>query len=662
MELHERIASVSTAVPASSGGRDPFAEVKNRIHLLLVSELGPQLFDVADHAQARERAMAEIRRAARSRSRSSRAPTASASRAEISDDVFGYGPLEQLIADPSISEIMVNGHSQVWIERDGKITQTDIRFADEAQLRRIITKMVGQVGRRIDESSPMVDARLPDGSRVNAIVAPLSLSGPLLTIRRFSAERFDLAELVGIGTMSQQSCDFLCACVQAELSILISGGTGTGKTTMLNALSAAVPDRDRIVTIEDAAELQLKQRHTLRLESRPKNIEGEGEITIRDLVRNALRMRPDRIIVGEVRGAEALDMLQAMNTGHEGSLSTIHANSPRDALSRLETMVLMAGYDLPLRAIRHNVASALDLIVQIERLDDGTRHVTAISEVQRMEGEVITLQPLFEFKLDHFTEDGKVVGDLAPDRAAPGVPAQVQAPRHRAARRALRHAGARDVRDRARRPDPVGAGGGRQMRRLHLIILALLALAVVPAAQSRRTGEAAGAEDRTGRASAVPGARLRRRPAEGRTDRPEAGARERERPGRRQLHVPGARRQRRALRHRARDRHERQHDREAGSGGAGGGPHVRQPAKHEPGGRARHLQRRRQGRSQRRRSTETRCTTRSRKSPTARLRDAHLRRPRTGRSRCSPRRRSRQARSSCSRTAPTSAAPRRCRA
>jgi pilus assembly protein CpaF len=314
---------------------------------------------------------------------------------------------------------MVNGHEQIWIERDGKITLTGLQFADEAQLRRIITKMVGQVGRRIDESSPMVDARLPDGSRVNAIIAPLSLSGPLLTIRRFSAERFGLEELIKIGTMSQESSDFLCACIKAELNMLVSGGTGTGKTTMLNALSAAVPETDRIVTIEDAAELQLKQRHTLRLESRPKNIEGEGAITIRDLVRNALRMRPDRIIVGEVRGPEALDMLQAMNTGHEGSLSTIHANSPRDALSRLETMVLMAGYDLPLRAIRHNVSSALDLIVQLERLDDGTRHVTAISEVQRMEGEVITLQPLFEFKIDHFTEEGKVIGTLAPTGLRP---------------------------------------------------------------------------------------------------------------------------------------------------------------------------------------------------------------------------------------------------
>jgi pilus assembly protein CpaF len=420
MELHERLSSINTATTTSTpvGGRDPFAEIKNKIHLALVSDLGPQLLDVADSHEARERAMAEIREQLQQEPQLSRSDRERLAR-EISDDVFGYGPLEQLINDQTISEIMVNGHHQIWIERDGLLARTELQFSDDAQLRRIINKMVGQVGRRIDESSPMVDARLPDGSRVNAIISPLSLSGPLLTIRRFAADRYDLRELVKIGTLSQQSCDFLCSCIEAELNILVSGGTGTGKTTMLNALSAAVPDRDRIVTIEDAAELQLKQQHTLRLEARPKNIEGEGEVTIRDLVRNALRMRPDRIIVGEVRGAEALDMLQAMNTGHEGSLSTIHANSPRDATSRLETMVLMAGYDLPLRAIRHNISSALDLIVQIERLDDGTRHVTAISEVQRMEGDVITLQPLFEFKIDRFTEEGKVIGDLVPTGLRP---------------------------------------------------------------------------------------------------------------------------------------------------------------------------------------------------------------------------------------------------
>jgi pilus assembly protein CpaF len=265
----------------------------------------------------------------------------------------------------------------------------------------------------------MVDARLPDGSRVNAIIPPLSLSGPLLTIRKFAQNRFDLDELVQLGTISPEASEFMRRSVQADMNILISGGTGSGKTTFLNALSAAVPDSDRIVTIEDVAELQLMQRHVVRLESRPSNIEGEGEISIRDLVRNALRMRPDRIIVGEVRGAEALDMLQAMNTGHEGSLSTVHSNSPRDALNRLETMVLMAGYDLPVRAIRQHVSSALDLIIQLERLDDGTRHVTLITEVQRMEGEMITLQNLFEFKLERIESDRKVVGRLEPTGLRP---------------------------------------------------------------------------------------------------------------------------------------------------------------------------------------------------------------------------------------------------
>ena len=315
---------------------------------------------------------------------------------------------------------MVNGPHDIWIERGGLLSQTALAFTDESHLRRIITKMVGQVGRRIDESSPMVDARLPDGSRVNAIIPPLSLSGPLLTIRKFAQNRFAMAELVEIGTLSRDSADFLANCVQAELNILVSGGTGSGKTTLLNAMSAAIPDSDRIVTIEDAAELQLDQRHVLRLESRPKNIEGEGEITIRDLVRNALRMRPDRIIVGEVRGAEALDMLQAMNTGHEGSLSTVHANSPRDALNRLETMVLMAGYELPLRAIRQHVSSALDLIIQLDRLDDGTRHVVAIAEVQRMEGETITLQKLFEFNIDRVDADRRWSAGSSRRASAPG--------------------------------------------------------------------------------------------------------------------------------------------------------------------------------------------------------------------------------------------------
>ncbi len=412
MELHERLSGTNGASwSAGLSDHDPFAQTKNRIHLDLVSELGPQLADVADSEEARARVSAEIMVQLQQEpglSRTDRERLA----VEIADDIFGYGPLQRLLGDTTISEVMVNGPDAIWIERDGLLEKTPLRFGDEAQLRRIITKMVGQVGRRIDESSPLVDARLPDGSRVNAIIPPLSLSGPLLTIRRFDQERFDLAELIRIGTLPEEAADFLCDCVRADLNILISGGTGTGKTTMLNALSAAIPDSDRIVTIEDAAELQLKQRHVVRLESRPKNIEGEGEISIRDLVRNALRMRPDRIIVGEVRGAEALDMLQAMNTGHEGSLSTVHANSPRDALSRLETMVLMAGYDLPLRAIRHHVSSALDLIIQIERLDDGTRRVTSIAEVQRMESEMITLQNLFEFRLETFDSEQGVVGNL----------------------------------------------------------------------------------------------------------------------------------------------------------------------------------------------------------------------------------------------------------
>jgi pilus assembly protein CpaF len=411
MDLHERLSQSNGDGAVWNDVVDPFAEVKNRIHLAIVSELGPRLFEVTDGDSARDRVVGEIRAQLQQEVGLSREDRAQIS-SEIADDIFGYGPLEKLLPDQSISEIMVNGPHEIWIERRGLLSRTPLRFSDESHLRRIITKMVGQIGRRIDESSPMVEARLPDGSRVHAIVPPLSLTGPLLTIRKFAQNRFALDELIQIGTLSSASADFLARCVQADVSMLISGGTGTGKTTLLNALSSAVPGGDRIITIEDAAELQLSQEHVLRLESRPKNIEGEGEITIRDLVRNALRMRPDRIIVGEVRGAEALDMLQAMNTGHEGSLSTVHANSTRDALSRLETMVLMAGFDLPVKAIRQQVSSALDLIVQLERLDDGTRHVTAIAEVQRMEGDTITLQNLFEFRVDRVEADRTVVGEL----------------------------------------------------------------------------------------------------------------------------------------------------------------------------------------------------------------------------------------------------------
>jgi pilus assembly protein CpaF len=331
---------------------------------------------------------------------------------EITDDTLGHGPIEKLLADDSVTEIMVNGARDVWIERGGRLYQTAVRFNDEAHLRRIITKIAGQVGRRVDESSPMLDARLPDGSRVNAVLPPLSLSGSLLTIRKFGRQRFSLDDLVGLGTLSHEVAELLRACLHAELNILVSGGTGSGKTTLLNAMSGEISNDDRIVTIEDAAELRLNQRHVLRLEARPANIEGEGLVAIRDLVRNALRMRPDRIIVGEVRGPEALDMLQAMNTGHDGSLSTVHANSARDALARVETMVLMAGYDLPMRAIRQQVASALELVIHVERLLDGTRRVVGVTEVQRMEGDVITLQDLFTFEVADVDGEGIVHGGL----------------------------------------------------------------------------------------------------------------------------------------------------------------------------------------------------------------------------------------------------------
>ena len=417
MELHERLSTSRPIAPVS--GPDPFADVKNRIHLAVISELGPQLFNTTmDPAALRDRVRDDIRTSLGDESGISRDDRERLI-AEISDDILGHGPLERLLADDSVTEIMVNGPFDIWVERQGRLYETNVRFNDDSHLRRIINKMVAQVGRRIDESSPMVDARLPDGSRVNAIIPPLSLSGPLVTIRKFSRKRLDMQELIKIGTLSGETVEFLKCCIAAQLNVLISGGTGSGKTTLLNALSAAISDAERIVTIEDAAELQLNQKHVLRLEARPKNIEGAGEIAIRDLVRNSLRMRPDRIIVGEVRGSEALDMLQAMNTGHDGSLSTVHANAPRDALARIETMVLMAGFELPIRAIRHQVASALDLLVHLERLEDGSRRVTAITEVQRMESDVITLQELFTFKVERVTEQRVVIGSLRPTGLRP---------------------------------------------------------------------------------------------------------------------------------------------------------------------------------------------------------------------------------------------------
>ncbi|MEO3934067.1 CpaF family protein [Micrococcaceae bacterium Sec7.4] len=339
---------------------------------------------------------------------------------DIIDDVLGLGPLQKFLNEAAVTEIMVNGPDKVYVEREGKLTLTNARFSSEDHLRRIIERIVTKVGRRIDESSPMVDARLADGSRVNAIIPPLAVNGASLTIRKFGQVPLTVENLISFGTLTPEMAELLQACVQARLNILVSGGTGTGKTTLLNVLSSFLPDDERIITIEDAVELQLQQGHVVRLESRPRNIEGKGEISIRELVRNSLRMRPDRIVIGEVRGGESLDMLQAMNTGHDGSISTVHANSPRDAIARLETLVLMAGMDLPLRAIREQIASAINLIVHISRLRDGTRRVTHVTEVQGMEGDVVTLQDAFTFDYSAGLDaQGRFLGSPTPTGVRP---------------------------------------------------------------------------------------------------------------------------------------------------------------------------------------------------------------------------------------------------
>jgi pilus assembly protein CpaF len=432
MNLADRLAAAQRdrgqPTPPSSNGQgsdggqrarasaitDPLSSLKQTVHQALLANLGPKLYDAELPPGELEQM---VRVALQQEVALTQTPLSNIDRTrltqEIADDILGYGPIEPFLRDPELTEIMVNGPFDIWIEKSGKLSRVDGQFASEAHLRRTIDKIVARVGRRIDEASPMVDARLPDGSRVNAVIPPLALDGSILTIRKFAADPFTAEDLITFGTLTRRTVDFLAACVKGRLNILVSGGTGAGKTTTLNVLSSFIPSDERIITIEDAAELQMHQDHVLRLESRPSNIEGKGEVAIRDLVRNSLRMRPDRIVVGEIRDAAALDMLQAMNTGHDGSISTLHANTPRDALARLETMVMMAGMDLPVRAIREQVASAVDLVVQQTRLRDGTRRITYVTEVARMEGDIVTMQDIFVFDYSAgFDESGRSLGTL----------------------------------------------------------------------------------------------------------------------------------------------------------------------------------------------------------------------------------------------------------
>jgi pilus assembly protein CpaF len=402
-----------------AGGPHTFQEMKSRLHRAIINRMDLTKLSQLDADQLR----AEVSRLAEGLLAVENMPLSTSDRErlveEVRHELFGLGPLEPLLADPTISDILVNSPQNIYIERRGKLERTNVTFKDDEHLMRVIERIVSSVGRRIDESSPMVDARLSDGSRVNAIIPPLSLDGPVLSIRRFGAEPLRISKLIEIGALTKDIADMFEMCVSARLNILISGGTGAGKTTLLNALSAYIPEEQRIVTIEDSAELQLQQPHVVRLETRPSNIEGRGEVTQRDLVKNALRMRPDRIVIGEVRGGEAIDMLQAMNTGHDGSLTTVHANTPRDALARLETMIQMTGMKLSERAMRQQIASALNLVIQAARLSDGTRRVVSISEITGMEGDTITMQEIFMFERKGIDKDGNVVGRFRPTGVRP---------------------------------------------------------------------------------------------------------------------------------------------------------------------------------------------------------------------------------------------------
>jgi pilus assembly protein CpaF len=428
MSLRERLVreNNSAAVMAARGGEESslgtqhtFQEMKSRLHRAIINRMDLTKLSQLDAEQLR----AEVSRLAEGLLAVENMPLSTNDRErlveEVRHELFGLGPLEPLLADPTISDILVNSPHNIYIERRGKLERTDVAFKDDEHLMRVIERIVSSVGRRIDESSPMVDARLSDGSRVNAIIPPLSLDGPVLSIRRFGAEPLRMSKLIEIGALTKEIAEMCEMCVSARLNILISGGTGAGKTTLLNALSAYIPEEQRIVTIEDSAELQLQQPHVVRLETRPPNIEGRGEVTQRDLVKNALRMRPDRIVIGEVRGGEAIDMLQAMNTGHDGSLTTVHANTPRDALARLETMIQMTGMKLSERAMRQQIASALNLVLQAARLSDGTRRIVSISEITGMEGDTITMQEIFMFERKGIDKDGHVVGRFRPTGVRP---------------------------------------------------------------------------------------------------------------------------------------------------------------------------------------------------------------------------------------------------
>ena len=421
MALRERLVKETVGGPGNwqEGGAHSFQEMKARLHRALINRMDLTKLG----ALSPEQVNAEVSRLAESVLAQEAMPLSTAERDRLVNDVqhelFGLGPLEPLLADTTISDILVNSHGTIYVERRGKLEVTNVAFKDDEHLMRVIERIVSSVGRRIDESSPMVDARLRDGSRVNAIIPPLSIDGPVLSIRRFGAEPLRMNSLIDNKALTKDIADMLQMCVNARLNVLISGGTGAGKTTLLNALSAYIPEDERIVTIEDSAELQLQQPHVVRLETRPPNIENKGEVTQRDLVRNALRMRPDRIVIGEVRGGEAIDMLQAMNTGHDGSLTTIHANTPRDALARLETMIQMTGMRLSDRAMRQQIAAAINLVVQVARLSDGSRRLTAISEITGMEGETITMQEIFMYERTGIDGQGQVIGRFKPTGIRP---------------------------------------------------------------------------------------------------------------------------------------------------------------------------------------------------------------------------------------------------